>query len=138
MSLGPLDWGKDIRKKFQCKSFKWFLENIYPEMFVPHGDFIVARGEFKNPEFNGCIDTMGEAHMGAPLGAYYCHGNHGTQEFVYSVQKDIRVASMDFDGCIDRGADSDVKNNVHVWRCGSSGSSQKWFVCLFVFFCGGE
>lgn len=34
---------KEMRKKLHCKQFRWYLENIYPEMQIP--DNQVAGGQ---------------------------------------------------------------------------------------------
>ena len=44
---GDVSGRKSLREKLQCKSFKWYLDNIFPELFVP-GDAI-AKGEV------GCV-----------------------------------------------------------------------------------
>jgi len=42
---GDITSRKELRRKLKCKSFQWYLENIYPELFIP-GD-AVASGEVK-------------------------------------------------------------------------------------------
>eukprot|EP01147_Barroeca_monosierra_P009765 gene9766-1967_t len=123
-TLGPIDMMLDIRKRLNCKPFKWYLENVYPEMFVPNDPtFVVASGEIRNPHLNACFDTLGARHQGARIGAYPCHHAHGTQEFVLSKNGDIRVASMDFDNCLDRG---NGDGSIGIWPCHQSGGNQYW------------
>lgn len=123
MVLGPLDYMLAIREKHQCKSFKWYLENVYPEMFIPNDkQFVRAQGEIRNPAKNACIDTLGATAPGAAIGVYPCHGSHGTQEFVLSQVGEVRVASMDYDTCVDAGGQHDVR----VWPCHGQKGNQEW------------
>lgn len=44
--FGNISERVQLRKDLNCKPFKWYLENIYPELVVPNDT--VAHGEVKH------------------------------------------------------------------------------------------
>ena len=42
---GDVSARKQLRERLKCKSFDWFIQNIYPDLFIP-GD-AVASGEVR-------------------------------------------------------------------------------------------
>ncbi|KAL3096177.1 hypothetical protein niasHT_029213 [Heterodera trifolii] len=62
--FGDIQSRRELRERLQCKSFKWYLNNIFPELFIP-GD-AVAKGEIRNGfvplDGSGtvsCVDSAG-------------------------------------------------------------------------------
>lgn len=67
----------ELREGLQCKSFKWYLENVYPELKVPSlADLAV--GSLQQGAW--CLDTMGHVAQGS-VGLYPCHNTGGNQEW---------------------------------------------------------
>ncbi|XP_071803293.1 polypeptide N-acetylgalactosaminyltransferase 1-like isoform X1 [Asterias amurensis] len=83
-----------LRERLKCKDFKWYLENIYPEIVVPDID-VRARDELRNLGINKCADFM--LNKGPQISLFPCHGQGGHQSFELSkkghVQYDTRCAT---------------------------------------------
>ncbi|KAJ8956321.1 hypothetical protein NQ318_015059 [Aromia moschata] len=70
--VGDLTHRKQLRQKLRCKSFRWYLDNVYPEKFVLD-EHVQAYGQART-EFDMCLDDLqlAEDKVG-PLGLYQCH-----------------------------------------------------------------
>ncbi|KAG9344338.1 hypothetical protein JZ751_011007 [Albula glossodonta] len=65
----------EMKKRLGCKPFKWYLENVYPELRVPdHQD--IAFGALQ--QGGNCLDTLGHFADGV-VGIYECHNAGGNQ-----------------------------------------------------------
>uniref|UniRef100_A0A8C5MWE7 Polypeptide N-acetylgalactosaminyltransferase n=1 Tax=Leptobrachium leishanense TaxID=445787 RepID=A0A8C5MWE7_9ANUR len=107
----------EMRRKLNCKTFKWYLENVYPELRVPdHQD--IAFGALQ--QGTNCLDTLGHFADGV-VGVYECHNAGGNQE--WALTKDKSVKHMDL--CltvVDRAPGSLIK----LQGCRENDSRQKW------------
>jgi len=105
-----------LREKLQCKSFEWYLRNIYPDSQIPL-DYKVL-GEIRNEQSGTCLDTMGKKENDK-VGLFSCHGMGGNQVWAYTGNDEVRCDDI----CLDvasRGAD------VMMIKCHHQKGNQMW------------
>lgn len=56
----------EIREKLKCKSFKWYLENVWPEHFLPTSDRFF--GKIRNLENGKCLQKSVTSSAGSQQG----------------------------------------------------------------------
>lgn len=121
---GDVSSRKLLREKLQCKSFKWFLTEIYPEQFIP-GD-AVASGDIRNAAVGYCVDgSTDHKNYHKPLIGYPCHSQGGNQFFMLSKLGEIRRD----DGCLDFSGginDSNKDDKIIVYPCHGMKGNQHW------------
>ncbi|EDW03891.1 GH11491 [Drosophila grimshawi] len=115
-SAGDVSDRKSLRDRLQCKSFRWYLENVYPESLMPLDYYYL--GEIRNSETETCLDTMGRKYN-EKVGISYCHGLGGNQVFAYTKRQQI----MSDDLCLDAASSNGPVNMV---RCHNMGGNQEW------------
>ncbi|XP_063698586.1 polypeptide N-acetylgalactosaminyltransferase 5 isoform X2 [Culicoides brevitarsis] len=115
-SAGDVSARRNLRERLKCKSFRWYLENIYPESQMPLDYYYL--GEIRNVESQNCLDTMGRKSS-EKIGSSYCHGLGGNQVFAYTKRQQI----MSDDNCLDA---SNAMGPVNLVRCHGMGGNQEW------------
>ncbi|CAL8368504.1 unnamed protein product [Lota lota] len=78
-----------LRERLQCKNFTWFLENIYPEIFIPDLNPKIF-GAIRNAGSLSCLDAGESNKGGKPVIMYTCHNMGGNQYFEYTSHKELR------------------------------------------------
>ncbi|XP_071961412.1 polypeptide N-acetylgalactosaminyltransferase 1-like isoform X5 [Antedon mediterranea] len=112
---GDLTERHNLRKSLNCKSFKWYLENVYPESSWPVNFF--SMGEIRNVETNQCLDTM-MRDTGHKVGLYACHGQGGNQIWAFTKNFELKHD----DSCLDVAHTGPVM----MLSCHQQGGNQKW------------
>ncbi|VEN35240.1 unnamed protein product [Callosobruchus maculatus] len=119
--VGDLTHRKQLRQKLRCKDFKWYLDNVYPEKFVPDEN-VQAYGQARTP-FEMCLDDLQlPDDKAGPLGLYQCHPRLEISQF-FSVssrgelRKENVCAEVFNDRLVDKFDDNDEQS-----RCVAPGA----------------
>lgn len=115
---GDMTERHNLRKQLQCKDFRWYLENVYPEAPVPAAYTIL--GQLRRRKSTKCIDTMGRK-SGQQPSITQCHQMGGNQVWALTKSGEIRSDEM----CLSiRGMNLPMKYNVKLEKCLMSKISQ--------------
>ncbi|KAJ8309346.1 hypothetical protein KUTeg_014220 [Tegillarca granosa] len=117
VSFGDISERMELRKKLNCKPFKWYLQNVYPELKVP-GRQDIAFGSIQQD--TNCMDTMGNFADGK-LGIFPCHFAGGNQEF--SLTNDGKIKHLDL--CV-TAQGLTPGTIVKLFQCVDSNNFQAW------------
>lgn len=127
IDAGNLSDRKAIRDRLQCKSFKWFLDEVAPDILpkyplvVPHKAWGTLRNVKRKTH---CVDDMSKkTKENHPIGVYYCGKNetYPQSNQHYQWQFDDKIEALRGDVCWAVKANNEVTLAV----C-SDNKNQKW------------
>lgn len=119
--MGDITERVELRKRLKCHSFKWYLDNVYPEKFIPDEN-VHAWGMVRNPASNLCLDTLQkDEKIEFNMGMYSCqNGASANQVFSLSMDDELRRE----EGCLDSmGGDGD---RLRLRQCHLEKQGMKW------------
>lgn len=105
-----------MRERLQCKPFKWYLANVYPELSIPHTT-TTNYGSLRQGIY--CLDTMGHLLDGT-VALYQCHNTGGNQEWGLTSGGLIKHHDL----CLT--IDKYVKGAQVIMRICDGSDNQKW------------
>ncbi|XP_068612991.1 polypeptide N-acetylgalactosaminyltransferase 5-like [Brachionichthys hirsutus] len=112
IDIGNLTEQIELRKRLQCKNFKWYLENVYPDMDAP---LVKAEGLIFNIGLRKCL-TLWRNFLILDV----CNLSKQTQLFNYTWMKQIRQKDI----CV---APQGKDNSLTLQPCNNANTELRWF-----------
>lgn len=126
-AFAEIDARKALRKRLNCKSFEWYLDNVWPEHFFPKEGRIF--GKFKETHTARCLQRptakigLGQAAVGAVETSNCISGLVTHQLFVYNPNTGFLMTDENI--CLDSGSDPMPTRQVILAPCSES-KRQRW------------
>eukprot|EP00040_Diaphanoeca_grandis_P014321 m.72578 g.72578 ORF g.72578 m.72578 type:complete len:619 (+) comp24466_c0_seq1:91-1947(+) len=119
----------ELRNKLKCKSFKWYLDEVFPDMFVPIRENVAGRGALRNLESGTCLDagsTKVEEMRPVLVDCKADATPTNTQEFyLWKKQSELRIETDFSARCLD-SSKRDVHGELSFWGCHGMGGNQEF------------
>ncbi|XP_033762836.1 polypeptide N-acetylgalactosaminyltransferase 5-like [Pecten maximus] len=106
-----------LRKRLKCKSFAWYLKNVFPEMYIPGSS--LASGEIRNKAKPVCLDGKDRVMADNDLTTYPCHNSGGNQYWLYMNDHSFRRDTVCFDH-------HSSQKSINLIRCHGERGNQDW------------
>jgi len=124
VEAGDISDRVELRNRLKCRSFKWYLKNVFPDMFVPIRENVIAAGSLRNRGTGLCVyGTTKVPFMNQ------CNANTeaNAQNRFYFVKRnnEIRFENSQGPKCLD-SSKSDPLSFVEMWGCHGLKGNQEW------------
>ncbi len=126
--IGKTEKRKALKERLQCKPFKWYLDNVFPQKFIlDDPDHVFAYGRVRNPDTSTCFDTLQNDEKDSyNLGIYPCHNFVAASQFFsfskkYELRREDNCAEVSQFGGLPGGVE-----RVQMVACHGNGAGQEW------------
>lgn len=122
---GDVTHRRVLREKLKCKSFQWYLDNIFPEKYIPTKN-VQYYGRVSAVTNNLCLDDL-QSTSDDPynIGVYVCHRPNVTKSQFFSLTDDGLLRSEEACASVQKSAS--IKNYVVMISCSPNNKlNEKW------------